>query len=331
MAVGGLPGGEAAVGAVEAAMRASLGRADERADQVEIAETGGDPEVPRVGSQQPCDFAVTPEERLDQGRAAVAARGQVGARAGGEQQLRKVAVVPVPGLVQLRPAVVVAAIRVGAATEQQRRDLRVAGHPQQVVAVRPALGDQVGESIEQAGQELEVVVLDRPVGEHERRRRLLTGAHRLDVAAESGPAREAVPGGEVPAGPGDRDVVDRRDPFRPAFVVVEVSAERLFKREALEVGLELRPALEPQLARELELDLRQLHLLPRRAALAHAVLRLLAQLLEIELKRHHGSLPSRRGSAWSGWRGSSFTSPTDERVGSALSGGLDAALAAPRV
>ena len=53
MAVGGLPGGEAAVGAVEAAMRASLGRADERADQVEIAETGGDPEVPRSVPSSP--------------------------------------------------------------------------------------------------------------------------------------------------------------------------------------------------------------------------------------------------------------------------------------
>jgi hypothetical protein len=81
------------------------------------------------------------------------------------------------------------------------------------------------------------------------------------------------------------------------LVVVEICAERLFKGEALDVRLELRPAVEPQLARELELHLRQLHRLPRRAALAHALLRLLAQLLKIELKGRDGSLPSRRASA----------------------------------
>lgn len=90
-----------------------------------------------------------------------------------------------------------------------------------------------------------------------------------------------------------------------ALVVIEIRAERLLEREALDIRLELRPAMKTQLTRELELHVRQLHLPPRGTALAYALLCLLAQLLKIELKRHRGSLPSRRASAGSGWRGSS--------------------------
>ena len=90
----------------------------------------------------------------------------------------------------------------------------------------------------------------------------------------------------------------RCDPSSAALVVIEIRPERLLKRKALDVCLELRPAVETQaLARELELHLRQLHIVPCCASLPQALLRLLAQLLEIELKHHSGSLPSRRAPA----------------------------------
>ena len=58
-------------------------------------------------TEELCDFAVAPEQRLDERGAAVAARKQVGAPPGVEHQLGKLAIVAVAGLVELRPAVVV--------------------------------------------------------------------------------------------------------------------------------------------------------------------------------------------------------------------------------
>jgi len=78
--------------------------------------------------------------------------------------------------------------------------------------------------------------------------------------------------------------------FRAVLVVIEVDPKRLLEPEALDVRLELRPAVETRLARELELDA-SFTFSPGRAALARALLRLLAQLLEIEPKGHCGSLP----------------------------------------
>src|SRR5438552_2707441 len=49
--VEGLPGGEAAVGTVEAAVRSSLWSTDELVDQLKLAEAGGDTEVDRLAAQ----------------------------------------------------------------------------------------------------------------------------------------------------------------------------------------------------------------------------------------------------------------------------------------
>ena len=252
-----------------------------------------------------------PEQRRDQRRAAVAAGGQVGARAGVEHQLRELAVVR-----RSRP---------GAASSSRsrcrgwgRRRARAAATtiarspaiPSRSLPFVPRWRDEIGEPVEQLDEAL-AIVRPRPPG---RRARTASAAPRRRASPRRGGAARASSRSRARAARSRRasaiaDAVHRRDPVGAALVVVEVGAERLLERQPLDVRLELRPALEPQFARELELHLGQLHVLPRRAALAHAVLGLLAQLLEIELKRHRGSLPSRRASAWSGWRGSSFTSP----------------------
>src|SRR6478672_3586652 len=72
--VGGLPGGEAAVRTVEASVRARRGRAAELVDQVDESEPSGDAQVARLEPEQIDDLAMTPEERHDERRAAVAAR-----------------------------------------------------------------------------------------------------------------------------------------------------------------------------------------------------------------------------------------------------------------
>src|SRR4051794_9142189 len=117
--VAGLPGGEAAMGPVEAAVRAGLRRAGELANQQQVAEAGRDAQVVRFATEEIGDLAMAPEERLDQRGAAVASCEEVGARAGGEHRFGEVAVVAVAGLMELRPAVVVPAVGIGAALEQQ--------------------------------------------------------------------------------------------------------------------------------------------------------------------------------------------------------------------
>src|SRR6185503_17594982 len=113
---------------------------------------------------------------------------------------------------------------------------------------------------------------------------------------------------------GDADAVDRRDAVRPSFVVVELDVERLLERKSLDVRLEPGPAGEAELARKLELRVGELHLLR-----PCSLLRLLAQLLKVQLKGHRG-LPSdvpgvRRGRP----EGSVFGAACETRVGSALS------------
>jgi hypothetical protein len=172
---------------------------------------------------------VAPEERGDQRGAAVAASEEVGVRAGGEEQLGQVAVVGVSGLVELRPAVVVAAVGIRPALEQQRDERAVAGHAEQVVAVGPPLRDQLREPVEELDERLSVVVLDGSIGEHERRGRHLAGVHRLDVAAQLAPGGEAVAGGEVAASLGHADAAGRGDAVGAALVVVDVGPERLLE------------------------------------------------------------------------------------------------------
>ena len=136
--------------------------------------------------------AVAPEQRHDERRAAVAARRDIERRSGVEQHPRHRRQVAVGGLVQRRPAVRVAARHVGAAVEQQRDEPLVAGrarHADQVVAVRPERDDEPGEAIEQLGQRVEIVRLDRAVGARER----LAGVTQPgDVTAQRRPACEAV-------------------------------------------------------------------------------------------------------------------------------------------
>src|SRR5438067_1963943 len=71
--VGRLPGRKAAVGAVEAAVRARRGCAGELVDQVDETEPGRDAQVARLEPQQVNDLTVAPEERGDERCAAVAA------------------------------------------------------------------------------------------------------------------------------------------------------------------------------------------------------------------------------------------------------------------
>src|SRR5437588_637569 len=108
---------------------------------------------------------MAPEERGDERSAAVAAREKVGPRARVEQQPRQLSVVAVAGLVELRPAVVVAAVHVGAAFQEQSSDVKVACHAEEVVAVRAALAHKLRVLVEQYTQPLEIAVHDRgPAG-----------------------------------------------------------------------------------------------------------------------------------------------------------------------
>ena len=77
-----------------------------------------------------------------------------------------------------------------------------------------------------------VTGLERAVGEHERRQRLLPARERRDVPFQRRPVREAVPPGEVAPGVADGHPVHRGDPVRPAFVVLDVVVERLLDLHA---------------------------------------------------------------------------------------------------
>src|SRR5205085_1225470 len=92
---------------------------------------------------------------------------KVGPRAGVEQQPRQLSVVAVAGLVELRPAVVVAAVHVGAAFQEQPSDVKVACHAEEVVAVRAALAHKLRVLVEQYAQPLAIAVIDRPIRQHE--------------------------------------------------------------------------------------------------------------------------------------------------------------------
>ena len=84
----------------------------------------------------------------------------------------------------------------------------------------------------------------------------------------------------------------RGDAPRATAVVGQVDAERLLERQTLDTGREFRPAQEAQLLRQRSLHLRQFDLLADCATLALTRFRLLAQLLEVQLKRHGGSFRS---------------------------------------
>ena len=127
---------------------------------------------------------------------------------------------------ELRPPVVVAAVRIGAAREQEAHELEPVRHPEQVVAVRPACLDELGMSVEERLEPREVVRLDGAVGEDERRRRLRPVPDRLDAAFELRPALEAVAAGEVEPRLVDGDPADGRDPVGAALVVGDIGVER---------------------------------------------------------------------------------------------------------
>src|SRR5262249_14315582 len=82
-----LPHREAAVRAVEGALRPCLRRPDELSDHLRQTEPGGDAEVPRLEPEQDRDLSMAPEERRDEWRAAVAAGGEVEPAAGVEHEL----------------------------------------------------------------------------------------------------------------------------------------------------------------------------------------------------------------------------------------------------
>ncbi len=269
------------------------------------------------------DLAVAPEERDDEGRAAVAAPGHVDRRALVQEHPRQQREIRVGGLVQRRPAVRVGAGRIGARVEQDAHEALVArraGHADEVVAVGADRRGQVGEGLELRAQAVDVVRLDRAIGTGERLARV---AQAGDVAAQGGPAREAVPAchdrarsrfGDrgVPAlerGHGARGAVARGgvQPVGAALVVVEVLVVGVLEvgavcGQALDVGLQARPARKAVLARDDVLgagELQRLAGLVRGDARdgarvpgavgAQQVLGLLAQLLQAR-------------SGWQGWR-----------------------------
>ena len=77
-----------------------------------------------------------------------------------------------------------------------------------------------------------------------------------------------MPRSKVAASLGGAHALDRGDSVSAPLVVVQVDSEGLLERESLDVRLELRPGVETQLAGELELHVRELHLLSRPAPLA---------------------------------------------------------------
>lgn len=233
------------MGAIEPAMHPGLRRADQTADQLEVAEPGGDAQVDRFTAQELGDFAVAPDQRRDQRGTSVATSKQIGARAGVQHHSRELAIIPVAGVVQLRPAVVVSPVGIRAPLQQQRDDRQIAGHPEQVVAVGPPLGDEVREPVQESDEALAIVLLNRSVGPHEGRRRFLAAAHRLDMATQRAPAGEPVAGGEVTSRLRGADAQHQSDSVGAALVVVHIGAKRLLELEALDVGLEPRPVGEP--------------------------------------------------------------------------------------
>ena len=169
---------------------------------------------------------MSPEERRDERRPAVSAGREVDPPARLEHELRELRAVRVARLVELRPAVVVAAVRIGAPGEQKTDELEPVRHAEEVVAVRPACLDELGMRVEERLERGEVVCLDGAVGEDERRRRLRPVPDRLDAAFELGPALEAVAACEVEPRLVDRDPADGRDPLGAALVVADVGVER---------------------------------------------------------------------------------------------------------
>lgn len=199
------------MGAIEPPVTSCLLGAGELADQVEPSESRGHAQVPRLEAEQAGNLSMTPEQRGDQRRAAVPTGAQVGASTGREQEVSELRLVRVARLVQLRPAVVVAPVRVGPAIEQQPHELEPARHSEQVVAVRTALPHELGVAVEQLGQPLAIARLERPVGEHERALRLLAAPDRREVPAQRGEAPESMPGGELGASLLERSARGRRD------------------------------------------------------------------------------------------------------------------------
>ena len=154
---------------------------------------------------------------------------------------------------ELRPAVVVAAVHVGAALQQQPNDVEGARHAEEVVAVRATLPHKLRVLVEQLAQPLEISVLDRAIREHERRRRFLAARKCPHAACQLGPAREPVPLREVAARVRERRAVHGRDPGCASLVILEIRVERLLGDFVHELG----PAGVALLACEHELRARE--------------------------------------------------------------------------
>jgi hypothetical protein len=104
-----------------------------------------------------------------------------------------------------------------------------------------------------------------------------------------------VPPGEFATSIVDVDTACGRDPLGAPLVILDVAAERLLGAEPLDLALQLRPTRETVLLCELELRLAELD-----AFRAGAFFRLLAQLLETEVKPTASSSPSCPSSAGTG-------------------------------
>ncbi len=65
---------------------------------------------------------------------------------------------------ELRPALVVAPVRVRPALEQQPDELELVRHPEQVVAVRSPLPHEIRITVEQPDELLAAAGPDRPIG-----------------------------------------------------------------------------------------------------------------------------------------------------------------------
>ena len=234
----------------------------------------------------------------------------------------------------------------------RRPQTALAASPSRSLPFVPRALTEARVAIEQLAECLAVARLDRAERAPEGLAALGQVVH---VATECRPAREAVlPREHEPrcaraeradlgiarvrergvVGAHDRDPArqaalhDAAQAFGAVLVVADVIDERVrqgraVRRDAVDVGLELRPAGKPVLARERELRIAQAQRLAAGSALAHELLGLFAQLLQArgcgQWRCHAASSPARPSSACPGGKeGSSTVVHGRARVGSAL-------------
>ena len=179
------------------------------------------------------------------------------------------------------------------------------------------------------GELVAVVRLDGAVGEDERRRRLVALAQRLHVPAQPSPGRKAVALGEVAARLGLVTPFTVAIPYGAALVVLDVGMERLLSAEPLDVALSLGQLAKPCWRASSSWASASLIGRPAASPARTQLLRLLAELLEVQRCVMTGSFPSGPSSACPG--GKKLVGHARTWGGLGPFRGLDAAPAAPGI